>query len=133
MGILKTITVDPTPEAQQEILGRRQVVDNFPLFSKLDDPEVVAHYILMMEEEGIDMSGFNYDDLPDAPDLVEPKRRKKKRGSKEEEEPKKKHSKKKKKEKTIGLSSYSKPSDKGNSAKPSSGTLNSSHLNTILS
>src|ERR1044072_5321002 len=45
MGILKTITVDPTAE----------VVDNFPLFSKLDDPEVVAHYVLMMEAEGIDM------------------------------------------------------------------------------
>src|ERR1044072_8249152 len=122
MGILKTILVDPVPEAQQEILRRRQVVENFPLFSQLDDPEVVAHYIMMMEEEGIDMSGFNYDDLPDAPELVEPRKRSKKRKS---EKPKKEESKKQKKEKVIGLSSYSEPSDRGNSDKPSSGGFSS--------
>src|ERR1044072_4758349 len=127
MGILKTITVDPTPEAQEEILGRRQVVDNFPLFSKLDDPEVVAQYVFMMEAEGIDMFGFSYDDLPDAPILVESRKRKKK--SAEAEEPKQKKAKKQEKEKVIGLTFYSEPSDKGNSDKPSSGFI-SSHVDT---
>jgi hypothetical protein len=128
MGVLKTIIVDPTPESQEQVLKKRQVVDNFPLFSKLDDPEVVAHYIMMMEEEGIDMSGFNYDDLPDAPELVELRKRSKKRKS---EKPKKKESKKQKKDKDIGLSSYSEPS-KGTSTKTSSGTvITSTHSDTI--
>ena len=78
------------------------------------------------------MSGFNYDDLPDAPVLVEPRKRKKKSRS-EAEESKKKKAKKQKKEKVIGLTSYSEPSDKGNSDKPSSGTFISFHVDTIPS
>src|ERR1044072_3403238 len=108
MGIRHSITVDPIPEAPEQVLKKRQVVDDFPLFSKLDNPEVIAQYVLMMEEQGFDMSGFNYDDLPDAPDMVGPRKSSSKRKNKKDvEEPKQKKSKKQKKEKAIGLSSYS--------------------------
>ena len=81
----------------------------------------------MMEEEGIDMSGFNYDDLPDAPELVEPRRGSNKRKS---EKPKKKEAKKQKKDKVIGLSSYSESSDRGNSDKSTSGIFTSIQIDT---
>jgi hypothetical protein len=55
MGVLRTIIADSVPDTLQEILGRRQRVEDFPLFSKHDNPEVIAQYVLMMEEQGVDM------------------------------------------------------------------------------
>src|ERR1044072_937425 len=121
MGVMKDIIVDPVPEAQQEVLGKRLRVDDFPLFSKNDNPEVIPQYIFMIQEEGVDVSGFRYEDLPDGPDLVDPKKKKKKKKRKAEgEEQKKKHSKKHKKEKVIGLSSDSEASAKVTSDKGTS-------------
>src|ERR1044072_8608054 len=85
----------------------------------------------MMEAEGVDMSGFTYDDLPDAPELVEPRRRSKK-NKRKSKEPKKRDTKKQKQEKVISLKSYSEASDKGNS-KPSSGIVTSIQVDTIPS
>src|ERR1044072_4154228 len=73
---------------------------------------------------------FNYDKLPDAPDLVEPRKGKKKKRS-ESEGPEKKKSKKQKKDKGVGLSSYSEASGKGTPAQTSSGISISIHPDTI--
>src|ERR1044072_6040026 len=113
MGIVQSIIVDPIPANQEEILGRSKDIDDFPLFTKLDPPEVTAEYVFMMQEAGFDMSSFNYDKLPDAPDLVEPRKGKKKKRS-ESEGPEKKKSKKQKKGKVAGLSSYSEASERCN-------------------
>src|ERR1044072_6792025 len=97
MGIVKSIIVDPIPTNQEEILERRQEVEDFPLFTKLDHPAVIAEYIFMMQEQGFDMSGFEYDRLSDALEFVEHRKEKKKKKRSESEEPQKKKSKKQKK------------------------------------
>src|ERR1044072_5980582 len=95
----------------------------------LDHPAVIAEYVFMMKEQGFDMSGFDYDKLPDAPEFVEPRKGKKKKRS-ESEEPEKKRGKKPKKAKVIGLSSYSEASERGNSVKTSFGISISIHSDT---
>src|ERR1044072_9088430 len=130
MGIVQSIIVDPIPTNEEEILGRSKDIDDFPLFSKLDPPEVIAEYIFMMQEQGFDMSKFDYDKLPDALEFVEPRKGKKKKRS-ESEEPEKKKGKKPKKAKVVGLSSYSEASGRGNSDKPTSGIFTSIHIDTI--
>src|ERR1044072_8539168 len=98
MGIVQSIIVDPIPANQEEILGRSKDIHDFPLFTKLDPPEVIAEYIFMMQEAGFDMSNFDYDHLPDAPEIVGPRKGKKKKRS-ELDEPRKEKSRKSKKDK----------------------------------
>src|ERR1044072_3372092 len=99
------------------------VVDGYLVWSKADNPEVLAFYIFSLEQEGYDTSTWTYDDFSDCPPdmLTQKKRKSRKRKSEAEEEPKqKKKSKKSKNEKVVGLGTYSEPSGKGISNKPSS-------------
>src|ERR1044072_1976751 len=106
MGALKEIKVDPVPEDPKEAIRRTMTVDGYPVWSKADNPEVLAFYIFSLEQEGYDTSTWTYDDFPDCPPdmLTQKKRKSRKRKSEEEEKPKqKKKSKKSKKEKAVGL------------------------------
>src|ERR1044072_1172231 len=112
------------------------VVDGYPIWSKADNPEVLALYIFSLEQEGHDISTWTYDDFPDSPSdmLTKKKKKSRKRKSEAEGEPKqKKKSKKSKKEKAVGLGTYSEPSEKCTSNKPSSDMSTSSTPQTKLS
>src|ERR1044072_2637455 len=61
MGIVQYIIVDPVPASPQDVLRNRLMVDGYPLFTKLDPPEIVADYIFMMQQEGVDTSSFRYE------------------------------------------------------------------------
>src|ERR1044072_621492 len=89
MSSLKNVKVDPEPEDPEEAIRRIMVVDGYPVWSKADNPEVLAFYILSLEQEGRDTSTGTYDDFPDCPpDMLTQKRRKsRKRKSEAEEEP----------------------------------------------
>src|ERR1044072_5349393 len=106
------------------------------LYGQKPNPEVLALYIFSFEQEGYDTSTWTYDDFPDCPPdmLTRKKRKSRKRKSEAEGEPKqKKKSKKSKKEKAVGLGTYSEPSGKGTSNKPSSDMSTSSTPQTKLS
>src|ERR1044072_8973083 len=120
MGVVESVVIQPVPETPQEALMKRFFVDGYPLFSKIEPPEVIAQYIFMMQQDGIDTSGFRFEDIPIAPaDVYSKKKKKKKKRSEGEEPEKKKKSKKKKVEKAADLKSYSEASEQGTSAKPS--------------
>src|ERR1044072_2032286 len=68
MGIIEEVISEPVLEEDEVVLTRRQIIDNFPPFAKQDNPEAIAHYIFMMQEEGNDMFWFNYEMLPDGYD-----------------------------------------------------------------
>src|ERR1044072_1222322 len=65
MGIIEEVISEPVLEKDEVVLTISQLIDNFPPFTKQDNPEAIAHYIFMMKEEGNDMSWFNYDMLLD--------------------------------------------------------------------
>jgi hypothetical protein len=129
IGALTDIIVDPEPEDPNEAIRRRIFIDGFPSFTKHDDPEVLAFYIFSLEQEGIDVSQWTYDDFPDCPPDMLAQKKKKSRKRKSEavgESKQKKKSKKSKKEKVVGLGTYSEPYGKGTSNKPSSDMSTSS-------
>src|ERR1044072_1761981 len=131
IGLLQEITIDPEPENPKEVIRRRMFVDGYPVWSKADNPEVLALYIFSLEQEGYDTSTWNYDAFPDCPPDMLVKKRKNNRKRKSEaegESNQKKKSKKSKKEKVVELGTYSKPSGKGTSNKPSSEMSTSSPL-----
>ena len=130
MGVLEQVSVDPTPEAPEDVLKKRMMVNGYPLWTKLDSPEALALYIYSMQQEGIDTTSFKYDDLPDCPPNVRMPKGKKKRRKSEGEEPKQKQPKKPKKDKTFGLGTYSESSGKGTSNTPTSG-ISISDVDTI--
>ena len=67
MGALKEIKVELVPEDPKEVIKRVMTIDGYPVWSKTDNPEVLAFYILSLEEEGYDTSTRTYDDFPDCP------------------------------------------------------------------
>jgi hypothetical protein len=80
MEIIDEILIEPTPEADEVILNRRQMVDDLPPFSKEEPIEAVIEYVKSQMDDGKDMSWFTYDMLPDTIKEMEvgKKRRKKK-------------------------------------------------------
>src|ERR1044072_6650671 len=95
MGVLEKVKVDPVPEDPKEALKRRMIVDEYPVWTKHDDPEVLALYIFSLEQEGYDTSTWTYDDFPGCPpDMLTTKKRKSQKRKSEEEKSKQKKSKK---------------------------------------
>ena len=52
IGILKEITDDPEPEDSREVIRRRMFIDGYPVWSKADNLEILALYILSLEQDG---------------------------------------------------------------------------------
>src|ERR1044072_8041748 len=80
MEIIDEILIEPTSEAEEITLNRRQMVDDLPPFSKEEPIEAIMEYVKMQVDDGKDMSWFTYDMLPDTMEErdVGKKRRKKK-------------------------------------------------------
>ena len=72
MGLIKKVNINPLKVPSASIIDRRLPMDNFPLFTKGDSPDVIVVYVLMMAEEGRDMSSFRYDDLARPLVLIDP-------------------------------------------------------------
>src|ERR1044072_8562553 len=99
MGVVTSVIIPPEPETPHEALMKRFYVDGYPLFYKIEPPEVIAQYIYDMQQDGVDTSSFNFDDLPYAPDEVHFKKKRKKQSTEGDEQKKKKKAKKAKKSK----------------------------------
>src|ERR1044072_6520981 len=80
MNIIDEVLVEPTPEADEVVLDKRLMVDEFPPFSKEEPLEVIIKYVRMQVDVGKDMSWFTYDMLPDTIEEMDTgKKRKKKK------------------------------------------------------
>src|ERR1044072_6428156 len=100
MGVLEKITVYPIPEADEVVLDRRLMEDDFPPFSKEEPLEAIMEYIRMQVDDRYDMSWFTYDMLPDTIEEMDAgkKRRKKSSEGDDSEKERMKATKKQKKE-----------------------------------
>src|ERR1044072_7005918 len=58
MEIIDEILIEPTLEADEVILNRRQMVDDLPPFSKDEPIEAVIEYVKSQMDDGKDMSWF---------------------------------------------------------------------------
>src|ERR1044072_2811388 len=137
MGVVTSVIIPPEPESSHDALMKRFFVDGYPLFYKIEPPEVIAQYIYDMQQDVVDTSSFNFDDLPYAPDDVHFEKKRKKRSTEGDEKKKKKAKKDKKSKedqnsKIFGLQSHSEASSRGNSEQTSSGIPVSIHIDTIL-
>src|ERR1044072_966906 len=105
------------------------LINDFPLFSEIVPPQVIAYYIYLMELDDIDISGLNFAEIPLAPagdNYKGPRLRRRRRVTEDiEKETKRlkkeawKDRKKEEKKKDVALKAYSEPSQKGNSDKTS--------------
>ena len=64
MQIIEKIKVKHLGEPFEATTQRRIPITDYPLFSKMDNASSVVIYVRMMEEEGHDMSNFDYTKLP---------------------------------------------------------------------
>ncbi|XP_050908784.1 uncharacterized protein LOC127122506 [Lathyrus oleraceus] len=98
MGGIEKVRVKPSLDTSWEALkDHRKIPNSLYLFSKIIPPEVVAHYLKDLASQGVDISEFSVDWLPENPPNF----------MKRQREPSEK-SKKAKKEK-LGETSASKP------------------------
>src|ERR1044072_9017621 len=132
MGVLEEIAVDPESEDPEEVLKKMIVVDGYPLWTKLDSPVALALHIISMQQEGLDTSSFRYEDLPDCPPDMRPKKKRSKKRKTKGKEPKQKQPKMPKKANVFGLSTHSESSEKGTSIPPT-GISISENIGTTLS
>src|ERR1044072_3791383 len=133
MEVIKDIDVPPTLESAQDALMQQFVIDGFPLFSEIEPPNVIAYYIYQMEQDGVDISGLNFAEIPLAPaddDYKGPRLRKRRLVTEDiEKETKKlrkaakKDQRKEEKKKEATLQGYAVSSQKGNSDKPPSDAI----------
>ena len=97
MRLIEELKVKPLIEPSEYYHHKRILVRDYPLFSKRDSVSSVAGYVLMMPQEGHDMSNFNYSDLPgEGVDCSVGKRKRSSNASKPEKKNKNKKKKKKK-------------------------------------
>src|ERR1044072_3071134 len=133
MEIINKVLVEPTPEDDEGVVDRRQMVDDFPPFSKEEPFEVIMEYVRLQVADGKDMSGFTYDMLPDTMGDEESKKKRKKKSSeanKTGEEKAAKKQKKTEKERDLHLKSYSEASARGTSEFQTSGIHTPSQIET---
>src|ERR1044072_5662853 len=133
MEVIKKIDVPPTPESAQKALMQQFLIDGFPLFSEIEPPQVIAYYIYLMEQDGVDFSGLNFAEIPLAPaddNYKGPRLRKRRQVTEDiEKETKKlkkeakKDQKKEEKKKAAALKAYSEPPQKGDPDKSSSDSI----------
>src|ERR1044072_2432264 len=67
MEVIKDIDVPPTPESAHDALMQQFLIDGFPLFSEIEPPNFIAYYIYRMEQDGVDISGLDFAEIPLAP------------------------------------------------------------------
>ncbi|KAI5397716.1 hypothetical protein KIW84_063511 [Lathyrus oleraceus] len=68
MGVIEQVCVKPTLDTSWESLkDQRKIPNSLYLFSKIDPPEVVAHYLQDLANQGVDISEFSVDWLPEHP------------------------------------------------------------------
>jgi hypothetical protein len=68
MGIINQVRVKPTLDTSWEALkDQREIPNGLYLFSKIDPPEVVAYYLEDLHKQGVDISDFSLDWLPEFP------------------------------------------------------------------
>ncbi|XP_050889658.1 extensin-like [Lathyrus oleraceus] len=68
MGVIEKIRVKPSLDTSWEALKyHRKIPNSLYLFSKIDPPEVVAHYLQDLASQGVDISYFSMDWLPEHP------------------------------------------------------------------
>ncbi|KAI5442359.1 hypothetical protein KIW84_011437 [Lathyrus oleraceus] len=68
MGVIEQVRAKPTLDTSWEALkDQRKIPNGLYLFSKIDPPEVVAHYLKDLASQGVDISEFSVDWLPDHP------------------------------------------------------------------
>src|ERR1044072_1355651 len=125
MEVIKKICVSPNPEPAQETLMQQFLCDGFPMFYEIENPQVIAHYIYLMELDGINTSGLNFAEIPLVPTgdkHVGSRLRRRKQVTEDiERETKRlkreawKDRKREWVEKDVALKAYTEPSQKGNS------------------
>src|ERR1044072_1329041 len=133
MEIIDKVLVEPTPEDEEVVVDRRQMVDDFPPFSKEEPFEVIMEYVRLQVADGKDMSWFTYDMLPNTMGDEEPKKKRKKKSSEVDKTGKEKAAKKQKKtekERDLHLKSYSETYEKGTSEFQTSGIHTPSQIET---
>ncbi|XP_050909736.1 eukaryotic translation initiation factor 4 gamma-like [Lathyrus oleraceus] len=68
MGVIEQVRIKPTQDTSWEALkDQRKNPNGLYLFSKIDPPEVVAHYLQDLANQGVDISEFSVDWLPEHP------------------------------------------------------------------
>lgn len=116
MGVIDKVLVKPTMDTSWEALkNQRKIPYAMYLFSKIDPPEVIAHYLQDLASQGVDISEFSVDWLPEQPPYFMKRKR----------EP----SEKSKKKKTLNLGE---PSETRSPAPLASSTSSKSKLSEAL-
>ncbi|XP_050918548.1 extensin-like [Lathyrus oleraceus] len=68
MGVIEQVRTKPTQDTLWEALkDQRKIPNGLYLFSKIDPQEVVAHYLQDLANQGVDISEFSVDWLPERP------------------------------------------------------------------
>ncbi|XP_050897962.1 uncharacterized protein LOC127104859 [Lathyrus oleraceus] len=68
MGVIEQVRVKPSLDTSWEALkDQRKIPNDLYLFSKIDPLEVVAHYLKDLASQGVDISEFSVDWLPEHP------------------------------------------------------------------
>ncbi|XP_050876746.1 uncharacterized protein LOC127080469 [Lathyrus oleraceus] len=68
MGVIEQIRVKPSLDTSWEALkDQRKIPNGLYLFSKIDPPEVATHYLQDLARQGVDISEFSVDWLPEHP------------------------------------------------------------------
>lgn len=63
MGIIDKVRVKPTLDTSRDALkDHREISNGMYLFSKIDPPEVITHYLQDLAALGIDISGIIWTD-----------------------------------------------------------------------
>lgn len=68
----RSVTIESTPASKEEISGSNIPSKNYPIFTKIDPPEVLAYYMEICLEDNIDplVDPLNLpDDYPVVPPL----------------------------------------------------------------
>lgn len=93
MGIIERVLVKPSLDTTWEALkDQRKIPNGLYLFSKIDPPEVIAHYLRDLANQGVDISDFLVDWIPEHPPnfmkrMREPSERKSKKKTQKLGEP----------------------------------------------
>ncbi|XP_050896337.1 uncharacterized protein LOC127103091 [Lathyrus oleraceus] len=68
IGIIEQVRAKPTLDTSWEALkDQRKIPNGLYLFSKIDPPKVVVHYLQDLTNQGVDISEFSVDWLPEHP------------------------------------------------------------------
>ena len=135
--LIEKVVHSPREENSEDIIKNRFIIDGYPLFTKLDGPEIVALYVFDLQQAGVDTSAFRFEDLPDAPPEVyhkpatATKRTSSRLSSKEPAAKRSRTVKEEKKKKSVARKIHSSSDVKGSSGTPSP-VISSSELRNAI-